>query len=187
MCAVYYWICDSLCNSIVSFIKYFTQPFLETVNGSRVMLYDVKSECLKSNRLFFVCVFVCFVFFKLREVRSCRCSQAALLLVFLHALVFAAMRTSAHARTPRETQLFLSQTHLNERVSDGPLTLSPSRQAFLDDRVTVGLTLPPPPQTGGRQTESQDNKNTESLFRKTDTPESVKDGTAASGLRAGAP
>lgn len=41
MCAVYYWTCDSLCNSIVSFIKYFTQPFLETVNGSRVMLYDV--------------------------------------------------------------------------------------------------------------------------------------------------
>lgn len=28
----YYWICDLLCNSIVSYIKCFTQPFLKNVS-----------------------------------------------------------------------------------------------------------------------------------------------------------
>lgn len=50
------------------------------------------------------CVVVCFVFSKLKEVRSCRCSQAALLLVTLHALVSAAMRTHGHVRAHTRTQ-----------------------------------------------------------------------------------
>lgn len=55
MCAVYYWICDLLCNSIVSFIKYFTQPFFRNSEWEPHDALRRLSECLKSN--FFVCLF----------------------------------------------------------------------------------------------------------------------------------